>query len=143
MIFSACMRSIWNLFSSRPRTIGDTGEDIAARYLEENGYVIVKRNFTTSIGEIDIVARDADTLCFVEVKSRSGTGANPLERIDRAKRKKISDVAEVYLKKKRIHKLKCRFDAIAVNIVKGSEARVNLVKGAFDLGMVNERQNTN
>ncbi len=138
MVFGACIEKVRNLLGGRTRTIGQTGEDIAARYMRENGYVIVERNFTTTIGEIDIVARDGDTLCFVEVKSRSGTGANPMERIDRAKRKKISDVASVYLKKKRIHRLKCRFDAVSVNGVEGTDVRISLVKGAFDLGSINE-----
>jgi len=50
--------------------LGVRGEKTAARFLRRKGYEILRRNFRTRFGEIDIIARDGHTLVFVEVKSR-------------------------------------------------------------------------
>ncbi|MDP4857645.1 MAG: YraN family protein, partial [Desulfobacterales bacterium] len=57
---------------------GKAGESIAARFLRKMGYRILEQNYRTVLGEIDIIARDRDTLVFVEVKARtSGRYGNP------------------------------------------------------------------
>ena len=55
---------------------GKTGEDRAVRFLEKQGYGILGRNVKSPMGEIDIVANDRGTICFVEVRSRTGAGKN-------------------------------------------------------------------
>lgn len=54
------------------KQLGNLGEDMAARYLEEKGFSIVKRNYRTVSGEIDLIATAGDELHFVEVKTRQG-----------------------------------------------------------------------
>lgn len=68
---------------SGPRAVGEYGERLACRYLEEHGYVVLDRNWRCPHGEIDIVARDADgRIVVVEVKARRGRGyGDPLEAV--------------------------------------------------------------
>ena len=61
------------------RAVGTHYEEEAARYLEQQGYQILERNFFSRYGEIDLIAKDEDTLVFVEVKYRSGR-INPSAR---------------------------------------------------------------
>jgi putative endonuclease len=53
--------------------LGKLGEDLAADFLEKNGYKILNRNWTFQKAEIDIIAQKAETLAIVEVKTRSST----------------------------------------------------------------------
>jgi putative endonuclease len=79
------------------------------------------------------VASDKDTLCFVEVKARSGYrfGA-PSEAVSRAKQRQISKAALVFLKEKKLLDRKARFDVVCVE--EAAEApRLSLVKNAFEL----------
>ena len=63
-------------FSEQPhaRARGRVGEDDAVRWLDTQGYKIVERNVVNHGGEIDIVAKDGETLCFIEIKARAGEG---------------------------------------------------------------------
>jgi len=100
--------------NSRMR-LGRQGEEIAAQYLRNKGYDIVERNFRAERGEIDIIARDRETLVFVEVKSaRSRTFGNPEDRVDLRKQRQIGKVASAYLLEKDAEDSDCRFDVIAV-----------------------------
>src|SRR5437660_11228107 len=80
--------------SPKPEHIrrGTLGEKLARRFLRKNGYKILYRNFRGhGGGEIDIVARDKDTLVFIEVKTRTHEEfGRPLSAVDRQKRKQIS-----------------------------------------------------
>lgn len=112
---------------------GAEGEKIAAGFLVKQGYRILQRNYRTVLGEIDIVAREGNTLVFVEVKARSGIQFGPPQvAVDLRKQAKMSRVALAYLKDKRIDPCDCRFDVIA--IVKGSGGvQVELFRNAFEL----------
>lgn len=112
---------------------GAEGEEIAAGFLIKKGYRIIQRNYRNVLGEIDIVARDGNTLVFVEVKARSGMQfGSPQGAVDLRKQAKMSRVALAYLKDKRIGPCDCRFDVIA--IVKGSGGtEVELFRNAFEL----------
>lgn len=89
-----------NLSDQRP-IIGQTGEDLAVRYLEISGYTILERNFRCRIGEIDIIATNGNVLCFVEVKTRLSTIAgNPAEAVTYTKQQKIRRTAQFYLLKR-------------------------------------------
>jgi len=119
------------LTKDRIRT-GREGEAIAARYLENEGYRIVERNYRCVFGEMDIIARDGKTCVFVEVKSRkSERFGDPGLAVDRRKQRKMSAVAMCYLKEKRLLGSPSRFDVVAVRFFpQGS--RVELIRNAFD-----------
>ena len=80
------------------RDVGTFYEDIAAEYIRNNGGKIVKRNYRSRQGEIDIIARDGDYLCFVEVKYRAGDKyGDALEAVGFAKQKAVCKVSKVYI----------------------------------------------
>jgi len=99
------------------RDKGTQGEDAACRYLEELGYVIVKRNFHFgTIGEIDIVAKDKDVLVFVEVKSKKpDSDFHLLDSITPKKQKSMKRVAEGYYYVNKLSDVESRFDVISVD----------------------------
>ncbi len=95
--------------------LGKTGENQAIKYLRNEGYKIRSRNFRTKFGEIDIIAKDKDTLVFVEVKTRSGTGfGNPEESITPGKIGRIIKACEYYLLLNRLESSPYRIDVIAI-----------------------------
>lgn len=98
------------------REIGGRFEETACRYLTENGLKILKRNFCIRQGEIDIVAKDGNTLVFVEVKYRKDTSAGlPQEAVTLKKQKQISRVAVFYLSFSGLSlDTPCRFDVVAI-----------------------------
>ena len=81
------------------RDLGNRGEAEAARYLRKKGYTLLASQWRCRYGELDLVARDADgTICFVEVKLRSGNLAGlPREAVDRRKRERLRAAAACYL----------------------------------------------
>lgn len=93
--------------------IGLLGEWKAERYLKKQGMRILKRRFRTPHGEIDLIARDKDTLVFVEVKCRpTGQMGDGIRAIDSAKRKRLRYAATCYLG---THPHPCvRFDAVEI-----------------------------
>jgi putative endonuclease len=110
------------------RQIGTEQESRAAAYLQEQGYAIVERNFHCRTGEIDIIAREGEYLCFVEVKYRSGGGCgSPLEAVNYRKQKKILAVARYYMM---CHHLPtdtaCRMDVVSIEGTK-----ITLLRNAF------------
>jgi putative endonuclease len=95
------------------KTFGNIGETLAAKYLENKGYQILEMNFSNKIGEIDIIAKQKDTIVFVEVKSRISTQFGlPREAVTAHKQYKIRTTALSYLKQKRLLDSLCRFDVI-------------------------------
>ena len=115
------------------RRLGKRGEDVAARYLRRKGYKIVERNFRCTLGEMDIVAFDGDTLCFIEVKTVSGKSYGPPEMaVDIKKQRKLSRVALAFLGQNGLNDTKARFDVVAITLSSGEE-RLDLLKDAFEL----------
>lgn len=110
------------------RKVGNKYENIAKKYLENNGYKIITQNFFSKIGEIDIVAENDGTLCFIEVKYRDKDSlASGLYAVDKKKQKTIYNVAKLYMLKNNINEnITCRFDVISVD---GDE--ITLIKNAF------------
>jgi putative endonuclease len=105
---------------------GRWAEDIACRYLRDKGYLIVARNWRWRGGEVDIIAKDGDTLVFVEVKGRrTPRYGSPLEAVDRRKRLHLWNSARAFLQG-RIPAPAVRFDVIGVG-----PAGVTHVVGAF------------
>ena len=85
--------------SQSTRKLGLYGEDLACKYLQAKGYVILERNFRCRrFGEIDIVASKAGVLSFIEVKTRASLRYGmPAEAVTLAKQRKIYRVAQYYL----------------------------------------------
>jgi len=114
------------------RKIGTGGEDKAAHYLEENGYVILERNYRTRKGEIDIICEKDGILIFVEVKTRKGKSfGEPTEAVDPHKVKKILGVAEDYAARQGLLGVcDTRFDVIGISYSEGTET-IEHIKDAF------------
>ena len=103
------------------RQLGNDYEVRACKYLEEQGYTIIRRNFRIHKGEIDIIAEDKDCLVFVEVKLRkSASFAKAYEYVDRRKQDRIRVTASMYLSQNPTE-LQPRFDVIEVYAPAGIE----------------------
>jgi len=93
---------------------GGNGEDRAATLLERHGLSIVARNYRTRFGEIDIIARDGESLVFVEVRLRAGTGfGGAAASIGAHKQSRIAAAARLYLLQTR-SRSPCRFDVVTI-----------------------------
>lgn len=113
------------------KKIGGEGEDLAEAHLAKKGYQILRRNYVTKVGEIDIIAQDKETVVFVEVKTfadNSWEGVSPAVNVTPAKQKKIIRVARHYLSTL-IKEPYCRFDVIAVRTA--PEVSIEHFEGAF------------
>lgn len=113
---------------------GRIGEEIALKYLKENNYKIIERNFRhKKLGEIDIIAEDKNVLVFIEVKTRkSEKYGSPLEAVNTCKQKKIKKMAEYYLTYKKIKEKNCRMDVLTITLDKENKVKnINLVKNAI------------
>lgn len=110
------------------RQVGTVYEAKAAEYLSAIGYRILERNFSCRLGEIDIIAKEGEYLCFIEVKFRSGSRfGSPFEAVNYKKQQKIIKVAQYYMK---VHGYavdrECRFDVVAVD-----KTKITLLRNAF------------
>jgi putative endonuclease len=113
--------------------LGKSGETYACRELERRGYAILERRFRTRCGEIDVVARDGETLVFVEVKARRGHRyGTPLEAVTPFKQRRILRMAAEYVLLKGVCNASCRFDVVSVQFGSGLRPKVEVVKRAFD-----------
>jgi putative endonuclease len=118
---------------NRHQKSGEKGEAIAVRQLKKNGYKILETNYLTKVGEIDIIAKDKDTIVFVEVKARRSVNfGSPKGAVTSQKQKKISLVALYYLKASNQITAKARFDVVAVSLNR-DKPRVEIIKNAFEL----------
>ncbi len=115
------------------KEIGDFGETAACRFLEKNGISVLKRNYHSRVGEIDIIAKDGDVIVFCEVKTRlSKAYGTPSEFVDFKKQTKIIKTALYYLGRDDID---MRFDVIEVmykpcgDVLSVTE--INHIKSAF------------
>jgi putative endonuclease len=112
--------------------MGDRGEQLAAGYLAERGWVIIHRNYRIGHREIDLVARRSEVVAFVEVKTRGGLGyGHPLEAITRKKRGEIQRVAAAWIKAHGLRGDVYRFDAIAILLPAGGEPVIEHVEDAW------------
>lgn len=115
------------------KEIGDFGEEMACSFLENQGIKVLKRNFHARCGEIDIIAKDDDTIVFAEVKTRlSKNYGTPSEFVDYKKQEKIIQTALYYLGN---DDTDMRFDVIEVMYKFSGDAMVvteiNHIKSAF------------
>jgi putative endonuclease len=119
--------------NSYKRRLGQRGEEIAAGYLREQGYTILARNWRCPAGEVDIVAREGETLAFVEVRtrrrgSRLGT---PEESVTPRKQARMVEVAQTYLQEAGLGDVAWRIDVVAIEVGRrGEVTRLNLIRYA-------------
>jgi putative endonuclease len=117
------------------QALGKAGEDLACAELRRRGYAILARRYRTRRGELDIVARDGDTLVFVEVKARRATGyGTPQEAVTWEKRRRLAAMADDFLARARLGAVPCRFDVVAVRMGSADPDRVEVYPGAFVVG---------
>lgn len=118
---------------NKQQQFGKESESIAARHLKKCGYRILEQNYRTRLGEIDIIAKDKDSIVFVEVKARkSGHFGNPKWAITSKKQKKISMAALYYLKVTNQINVKARFDVVAISSNPNNPG-IEIIKNAFEL----------
>ena len=118
---------------------GHRGEFLAARFLESNGYRLILRNFKAPIGrnsrgaaltgEIDIVALDGETLCFVEVKSKASADfAPPVATVTSRKQRQITRAARVYRRIFGLAEMPYRYDVVSVVLPRDAEPTIEVAK---------------
>ncbi len=117
-----------------PRSLGQRGEDAAAKFLRKLGYIIVARGHRDRIGEIDLVAVDGRTVVFIEVKTRTSQDAgHPAEAVDENKQRKLTRLALAYLKRHDLLECSARFDVVAITWPDAkSKPKIEHFKNAFE-----------
>lgn len=118
---------------SRRRALGREAEDLAASYLGARGFTVVARNHAVRRGEVDLVCREGEVLCFVEVRSRSSSAhGGPEETIDRRKARRVVAAAHDWMLRNGGADHEIRFDVVAVTFSSEGLPRVEHFRGAFD-----------
>ena len=137
-----------------PSSLGQLGESYAAAYLDQLGYRLVAANFTLPVGrnlrgaiinaEIDLIAYDGDTLCFIEVKSRSSDRfAPPQVNVDLRKRRQITRAARVYRQMLGIKDQPHRYDVVTIILADDSSPQIDLLRNYWtDESVRKKRWNT-
>jgi putative endonuclease len=111
---------------------GKRGEDLAHRFLRASKYTVVARNWrpAAGTGEIDLVAWDAETLVFAEVKTRASEEFGAPERaVDRDKQESLVRAARAYTRQAGIVWERVRFDVI--DVILAEPPKITLLKNAF------------
>lgn len=117
----------------RRQSLGKLGENLACAALQQRGYAIIATRYRTKAGEIDIVARDGETLVFVEVKARAGDDfGGAAAAVTAWKQRKVALMAMDYLARHRIDDQPCRFDVVTVDVADGQPPRIEVYTNAFD-----------
>ncbi|MDQ1677995.1 MAG: putative endonuclease [Actinomycetota bacterium] len=112
--------------------VGAYGERVAVRHLQDAGLVVLHRNWRCRDGEIDVIAREGDTLVFCEVKTRRGTAyGTPAEAVVPAKLRRLRRLALRWLDEAGLHPPDLRFDVVAVRPRSGGAAEVEHLRGVL------------
>jgi putative endonuclease len=115
------------------KELGKKGEEVALRFLKKRGYRIIEQNYVCKMGEMDLIAKEKDTLAFIEVKTRTSTAFGPPQlAVNSSKQRQLSKVALYFLKEKKLEDVKARFDVVAIILGQNGE-EIELIKDAFDL----------
>jgi len=113
--------------------LGKFGEKLALRKIKRLGYKKIVRNFRCPLGEVDIIARDGDTLVFMEIKTRKGRSIGyAKEAVNARKKRQISKVALAYMKSRDCSDVRARFDVVAISLGRG-KPEIEVIKNAFEL----------
>jgi putative endonuclease len=118
----------------RSHKLGKEGEAFAAEFLAARGYGILKTNYRCKIGEIDVIARDGEFICFIEVKTRQDEGWDAFEAVDKRKQYKIRRVAQQYLIEEfHTDNVAARFDVLGIRSQSDGTLEAELLKDAFGI----------
>ena len=117
-------------------SIGNLGEEAAVKAIKKQGYKVIERNYRTKMGEIDIIAKDGEYTCFIEVRLRKNNNfGSPADTIDVRKQQKLIKTAKYYAVTKKIYDTPMRFDAVLINAdAKGGKLtniKTEIIKNAF------------
>ncbi len=127
------VKNIFRPGSQDRKEFGKKGEEIALRFLKKKGYRLIQTNYVCKLGEMDIIAKEKDTLVFVEVKARRSMEFGlPQLAVNAFKQRQLSKVALHFMKEKGIEDVKARFDVVAILL--GPEThKIELIPDAFEL----------
>jgi putative endonuclease len=131
--------------------LGTRGEALAADFLAANGYRLVVANFKVPVGrnskgvqvtgEIDVIALDGETLCFIEVKTRRSDEFTPvITNVDTRKQRQITRTAKVYRRIFDVWEMPHRFDVVAVLMPKHADPEIELAKGFWNEAKFHKRR---
>jgi len=115
------------------KLLGDQGERAAVKFLKQQGYSVLARQYRTDLGEIDIIALDRETVVFVEVKTRqSDLKGQPFEAVTRQKQSQLTRLASSFLKNHQLLNSPARFDVISILwTVQKSDPEIQHFQNAF------------
>ena len=112
--------------------LGRLGEHLAVQYLESEGMRVLERNWRCPAGEIDIVARDGNTLVMVEVKTRSGlVFGTPFSAITAQKLARLRRLASAWTGSHKARYSEVRIDAVSVLVPRGGSIEIDHLRGVF------------
>ncbi len=115
------------------RDIGQYYEEVAVKYLKNQGLERIEANFNCRYGELDIIMADADVVVFVEVKYRRSKGfGGAIAAVSRAKQRKLVKTAQYYMQCHQLSNKPARFDVIAIN--GDGDDNIQWIKNAFYAG---------
>ena len=124
-------RRVRTMIAKYKQRLGKKGETAAETYLRKRGFEILKRNYRAGHKEIDLIAKEGNTIVFVEVKAgRSRSFGAPHERVDSRKQRNLIDAANDFIQKEDTADCDFRFDVLAITYRKGKED-IDHIKGAF------------
>jgi putative endonuclease len=114
------------------RALGAYGERLAARHLQDQGLVLLDRNWRCPDGEVDLVLRDGDDVVFCEVKTRrGGQFGTPAAAVGPRKIRKLRQLAHRWLAESGIRPREIRFDVVEVLPQRRGATRVAHIRAAF------------
>lgn len=114
------------------KEIGALGEDLVSKYLLSEKFYIFEKNYSCFIGEVDIIAKDNDHICFIEVKARYDNKYGlPCESITLYKQNKIKRVAQKFIVENKLYNHIFRFDVAEVFLDTKGGYSINYIKNAF------------
>ncbi len=112
--------------------LGRRGEDLAVQFLQDQGLIVLSRNWRCRDGEIDVIATDSRRLVVCEVKTRSGTRfGGPAEAVDSRKAMRIRRVTQAWLATHQVPWCEIRFDVLAIVAEPGRPVAVQHFEAAF------------
>ncbi len=114
------------------KALGKSGEDEAERLLKTSGFKIIEKNYRCRFGEIDIIAKEKDTLVFVEVKTRASDAFGPpISAVDARKQRHMIAASQDYLTRHGLSDCAVRFDVVSVEM-KAGRLEAELLRDAFE-----------
>ena len=132
-IVGRAVRRDSDVVTDHRRTLGQAAEAEAARALERAGLAVIERNVRFPEGEIDLVCRDDGVVVFVEVKCRrAGWDEAPAAAVSWHKQRRLTRLAQHYLKWRRLDGVRCRFDVVSVTLGARDVLQVRHLPAAFD-----------